>query len=170
MSFTPAVYALGGKDYTSHRGSCTLVLVGNSPRSVVVISVNPKLAAIALVICAFARQHRRVELRCRVTLRDNARRTVKRSPTLFTRVHLSRAQKNHGNNVRESDVCQRVVSPRNWTQRDLNTMPFTRLHRPRDYYQFHSRMYYIFHWFYWRNVLFAYKKASKFWCGIIMFL
>jgi len=80
------------------------VLVCNSPRSVAVISVNPKLAAIALVICAFARQYRRVELRCRVTLHDNARRTVKDSPTLLhTRVFVRRA-KNRGNNVRELDV------------------------------------------------------------------
>jgi len=80
------------------------VLVCNSPRSVAVISVNPKLAAIALVICAFARQCRRVELRCRVTLHDNARRTVKHSPTLLHARVFVRRTKNRGNNVRESDV------------------------------------------------------------------
>ena len=90
------------------------VLVCNSPRSVAVISVNLKLAAIALVICAFARQCRRVELRCRVTLHDNARRTVKDSPTLlYTRVFVRRT-KNHGNNVRESDIRirQRITAKR----------------------------------------------------------
>lgn len=90
-----------------------------APRSVAVISVNPKLAAIALVICAFARrQCRRVELRCRVTLHDNARRTVKHSPTrLCARVFVRRA-KNPGNNVRESDIRTSNASPRNGTHED----------------------------------------------------
>lgn len=77
-------------------------------RSVAVISVNPELAAIAMVICAFARQRSRrrraVERNCGVALPYAIMRATYRKTLRRCAPHASSNEKITDNNMRESEM------------------------------------------------------------------